>query len=148
MERYDYADAVRSDCEEVLKEIISNDEFSNFDIEVSDYDDADEFKDAVAEKMTEPLLNSDSVTGAGSGSYYCNAYKAEESLCHNLDLLADACDEFGLDLGQEVRSAEGADIIIRQYEVYHEIERAVENISEELEQYFDEKMEEMTVDKD
>lgn len=32
------------------------------------------------------------VTGNGSGSYTCDAYEAEENLCHNLDLLKDAAE--------------------------------------------------------
>lgn len=36
-----------------------------------------------------------SVTGNAGGSYTFNAWKAEEYLCHNLDLLAEANEEFG-----------------------------------------------------
>lgn len=148
MERYDYAKAVRNDCVEVVKEVISFDEFSKFGIEVSDYSNADEFKNAVAEKMIDHLTGTDNVTGANSNSYYCDAYKVEESLCHNLDLLVEACDNLGLDVGEEIRNPEMADVIIRQYEVRQEIENVIEDVADELEQYFNEKTEEISVDKD
>lgn len=149
MENYDYGKEVRNDCEEAIKELISSDGFEYHNLDIQDYDTADEFIDAVAEKMTEILMDDDAVTGGGSGSYYCNSYKAEESLAHNLDLLVEACDEFGLDVGEQIRNgAECADLVIRQYEVYQEIGNAIENVSGELEQYFDEKTAELSVDKD
>lgn len=148
MERYDYADAVRNDCEDRIKEIIEYEQFDNYGIDVNDYDDFEEFKEALSEKITDNLVNSDSVTGAGSGSYYCNAWKAEESICHNLDLLKDVCNEWDLDLGETISSAEGADVTIRQYMVYQEIDNAIDNVEEELEQYFDEKKAELDIDKE
>lgn len=65
---------------------------------IDDNVDLDEWKgrrDELEEQLNEDLWIEDSVTGNASGSYYCNAYKAEEAMCHNWDLLADALDEFG-----------------------------------------------------
>lgn len=39
------------------------------------------------------LFNADSITGNASGSFYCNAYKAEEALCHCNDLIQEMVDE-------------------------------------------------------
>lgn len=67
---------------------------------IDDNVDLDEWKgrrDELEEQLNEDLWIEDSVTGNASGSYYCNAYKAEEAMCHNWDLLADALDEFGGD---------------------------------------------------
>lgn len=74
----------------------------------------------------------DSITGNASGSYYCNTWKAEESLCHNMDLLKEALEMFGYTNGidQELATnAEWCDVTIRCYllgqalgEVLEEIE--------------------------
>lgn len=58
----------------------------------------------------------DSVTGNASGSYTFSTYTAEENLCHNMDLLTDACNDFGLSVGDAVeRGAEYCDVTIRCY---------------------------------
>lgn len=59
-----------------------------------DLDDYKENRDALEEKLNDELFNEDSVTGNASGSYYCNAYKAEEDIAHHWDLLAEALEEF------------------------------------------------------
>lgn len=77
------------------------------------------------------LWTADSVTGNASGSYYCNAWKAEEALCHNWDLLADALEEFGGDTDILRQGPEACDVTIRCYllgeclsEVLDELEEA------------------------
>ena len=76
MEKYDYLSAVESD----VREYIEN------NVNFHDYSDLDEMK----EDLNEKLFVEDSVTGNASGSYTFNTWKAEEYLCHNLDLLAEA----------------------------------------------------------
>lgn len=91
MERYDYRSAVLEDVREWLK--------NEFDAE--DYDIED--RDATREAIYDNLWVNDSVTGNGSGSYTFNTWKAEENLCHNLDLMEEVAQEFGieaLDLGR------------------------------------------------
>lgn len=83
MERYDYFAAV---CEDVRAYIEEN------EIKVTS-----ENREEVEERLNEDLFCKDSVTGNGSGSYTFNAWQAEENLCHNMELLAEACDEFGND---------------------------------------------------
>lgn len=85
---------------------------------IDDNVDLDEWKgrrDELEEQLNEDLWIEDSVTGNVSGSYYCNAYKAEEAMCHNWDLLADALDEFGGDRDVLRQGPEACDVTIRCY---------------------------------
>ena len=85
---------------------------------IDDNVDLDEWKgrrDELEEQLNEDLWIEDSVTGNASGSYYCNAYKAEEAMCHNWDLLADALDEFGGDRDVLRQRPEACDVTIRCY---------------------------------
>lgn len=91
METYDYLAAVCDDVREEIKNEYS-DRFSEF----SDLDELEE-------KLNEDLWLSDGVTGNGSGSYTFNTWQAEENLCHNFDLLSEAADEFGGDVGEWVK---------------------------------------------
>ena len=104
MEKYDYRQAVRDDILDYIKE---------HDIQVTDNN-----REEVEEFLYDTLFVEDSVTGNASGSYTFNTWKAEEYLCHNLDLLAEAIDEFGADAGTYkdcIESAETADVTIRCY---------------------------------
>ena len=85
---------------------------------IDDNVDLNEWKgrrDELEEQLNDDLWTADSVTGNASGSYYCNAYKAEEALCHNWDLLADALEEFGGDFDVLRRGPESCDVTIRCY---------------------------------
>lgn len=104
MEKYDYRQAVRDDILDYIKE---------HDIQVTDKN-----REEVQGFLYNTLFVEDSVTGNASGSYTFNTWKAEEYLCHNLDLLAEAIDEFGADAGTYkdcIESAETADVTIRCY---------------------------------
>lgn len=104
MEKYDYRQAVRDDILDYIKE---------HDIQVTNKN-----REEVEEFLYDTLFVEDSVTGNASGSYTFNTWKAEEYLCHNLDLLAEAIDEFGADAGTYkdcIESAETADVTIRCY---------------------------------
>lgn len=104
MEKYDYRQAVRDDILDYIKE---------HDIQVTDNN-----REEVEEFLYDTLFVEDSVTGNASGSYTFNTWKAEEYLCHNLDLLAEAIGEFGADAGTYkdcIESAETADVTIRCY---------------------------------
>ena len=104
MEKYDYRQAVRDDILDYIKE---------HDIQVTDNN-----REEVEEFLYDTLFVEDSVTGNASGSYTFNTWKAEEYLCHNLDLLAEAIDEFVADAGTYkdcIESAETADVTIRCY---------------------------------
>lgn len=99
---YNYLKAV---CDDVRTYINDN-------ITLSDYED----KYALEEYLNDTLWVEDSVTGNASGSYTFNTYKAEENLCHNLDLLEEVCTEFGGDMAEYVsRGAQYCDVSIRCY---------------------------------
>lgn len=65
------------------------------------------------EKMYDFMFIDDSVTGNASGSYTFNSWQAEENLCHNMDLLEEACEEF--DCKPKLDNAEWCDVTIRCY---------------------------------
>ena len=68
------------------------------------------------EELNDALWVDDSVTGNASGSYTFNTWQAEENLCHNLDILREALDEFGCDQSDALeRGAEYCDVTIRCY---------------------------------
>lgn len=104
---YNYYEAVKEDVESALeddyyKEIIEN---------ATDRDEA-------YEELYDKLWVEDSVTGNASGSYTFNTYKAEENICHNLELLCEAIEEFGGEASEYKRcleSPETADVTIRCY---------------------------------
>ena len=100
MEKYDYREAVLED----IREYIRN------EVELKDYADKEEAFDDLNEK----LWIEDSVTGNGSGSYFFSTWKAEEALCHNLDLLDEALEEFGCEPDYLAKNgAEACDVTIR-----------------------------------
>lgn len=110
MERYDYLEAVKADVKAYIDAEIDLDAFSGA------AEDQEDFREELEEKLNDTLWIADSVTGNASGSYYCNTWAAEEALCHNWDLLADAMEEFGGDAGKAVeRGAEYCDVTIRCY---------------------------------
>lgn len=114
MEKYDYLSAVESD----VREYIEN------NVNFHDYSDLDEMK----EDLNEKLFVDDSVTGNASGSYTFNAWKAEEYLCHNLDLLAEANEEFGGSSDILSDGAELCDVTIRCYL----LGQAIENVAPDM----------------
>ena len=116
---YNYLEAVTADVVEYIKN----------EINLADYDSREELEEA----LNDELWTADSVTGNASGSYYCNAWKAEEALAHNWDLLAEALTEFGQD-GTDVlkQGAEAMDVTIRCYLLGQAIAEALEELEEEL----------------
>lgn len=118
MERYDYLEAVTSDVKDYIK----------YEVDMSDYSD----RDKLSEYLNDHLWTVDSVTGNGSGSYTFNTWKAEEYLCHNLDLLGEALQEFGC--GPEYmmkKGAESCDVTIRCYLLGQAIEAALDELWED-----------------
>lgn len=99
--------------------------------------DLDEYKgnrDGLEEKLNDELFNEDSITGNASGSYYCNADKAEEDLEHCWDLLTEALEEFGYDMtAVEMldKGAEWCDVTIRCYLVGEAISSVLDEFEED-----------------
>ena len=121
-ERYDYLAAVKADVLGYIEDEINLSEWKgNWD--------------GLEEHLNDALWTEDSVTGNGSGSYYCNTWKAEEALSHNWDLLADALAEFGQGGVDALRQgAEAMDVTIRCYLLGQAISEALNELSEELEE--------------
>ena len=119
-EKYNYMEAMKDD----IKEYINN------EVNLKDFTDRDELE----EKLNEDLWVEDSVTGNASGSYYCNSWKAEEAICHNLDLLGEAMKEFGCEVDLLEKGAEWADVTIRCYLLGQAISEVLDEMEEELEE--------------
>lgn len=120
MEKYDYYKNVREDIKQRLNEWLDFDR-------INDYSDIDEVISAVYDDF----FNSDSVTGNGSGSYTFNSWAAEENLCHNMDLLKEALNEFGGELNDYIDSAEACDVTIRCYVLGQLVGEVVKEFVEE-----------------
>lgn len=102
MEKYDYFYNVKED---VLAYI------EDREIKVSE-----ENREEIEKQLNDECWVADSVTGNASGSYTFSTWEAEENLCHNLDLLGEALEEFGCDASYLVeRGAEACDVTIRCY---------------------------------
>lgn len=100
---YDYREAMTEDVKEWIKENIDLTEWT-------------EDREGLEQQLNDDLWTEDSITGNASGSYYCNSYKAEESIAHNWDLLNEALDEFEQNnINVIEKGAEWTDVIIRCY---------------------------------
>lgn len=118
MERYNYLEAVTNDAKQAILENLKYWEFSD--------------RDELEEKANDELWSDDAVTGNGSGSYTFNTWQAEENLCHNMDELEEACNEFGQDIGEAVKQgAEYCDVTIRCYLLGQAISAALDELEEE-----------------
>ena len=118
MTQYNYYEAVKSD----VLDYISN------EINYSDYENLDELN----EYLNETLWVEDSVTGNASGSYTLNAYEAEENLCHNMDLLQEALNEFGCGTEYLKNGPEACDVTIRCYLLSQAITESLEEIEDDF----------------
>ena len=129
MERYDYEEAVKSDIEDYIKEHYDTEELKEKLQDKNDF----------YQELYDDMFVSDSVTGNASGSYYCNAWKAEEALCHNLDLLGEAGAEFGDESITNVlkQGPEVCDVAIRCYLLGQLLGEVIDHIEEEIENYGD-----------
>lgn len=86
-------------------------------------------KDYSMNELYDELWTADSVTGKSSGSYtFFNAYEAEEMLCHNLDLLAEALESFGCENVNILENAEYCDVTIRCYLLSECLAEALEEL--------------------
>lgn len=124
MERYNYLESVKEDVKEYIKN----------EIELSDCTDRDELE----EYLDDTLWDQDSVTGNASGSYTFNTWQAEENICHNLDLLAEAMEEFCCEENPAEKGAEWCDVTIRCYLLNQAILEVLDDMEEELDKAFTE----------
>lgn len=120
-EKYNYLEAVTAD---VLNYIDEN------NITVTS-----DNRDEIEQQLNDELWTVDSVTGNASGSYTFNAWEAEENICHNFDLLAEACEELGSDAAKLLNDgAEACDVTIRCYLLGQAISAALDEVETEEEE--------------
>ena len=117
MEKYNYKEAMYSDIMDYIK-------WNNCEL---DY-----------RKLYDDLWIDDSVTGNASGSYTCNALQAEEYLCHNMNLLQEALEEFGYggtcNTNIFDNGAEWCDVTIRCYLLGEVLREVINDLEEEIEE--------------
>lgn len=117
---YNYYEAVKDDVREYIENEINLNEWKGN-------------RERLEEKLNDDLWTCDSVTGNASGSYTFDTWEAEENLCHNLDLLEEALDEFGSDKGYLLENgAEAADVTIRCYLLGSTIAEVLDELEDEL----------------
>lgn len=116
-EVYNYREAIKEDIKNYLEENgISKNDFPD--------------RDSAFEKLNDDLWIADSVTGNASGSYIFNAWKAEEYLCHNMDLLGEALSEFDSSF-EVLQNAESCDVAIRCYLLSECLSEVLDKLFEE-----------------
>lgn len=93
--------------------------------------DKEEIEELDSNDLYDLLWTEDSVTGNGSGSYTFNTWKAEEYICHNMDLVQEAYEYFGYEGIPKDTGAEAMDVTIRCYLLGQAIEKALEELKEE-----------------
>ena len=120
MEKYDYLQAIVDDVKQYIED--------------NDITVTSENREEVEQQLNDKLFTSDSVTGNASGSYTFSAWQAEENLCHNMDLLAEACEEFGSEMDILKSGAESCDVTIRCYLLPQAISSVLDEIEEDEEE--------------
>lgn len=108
---YDYKEAVKNDVMNYITEHYTKDEIN----ENLSYSGS---RDRWQEELNDDMWSADSVTGNASGSYTFNTWQAEENLCHNMELLKEALEEFGCNIDYLEKGAEACDVTIRCYLLY------------------------------
>ncbi|MBS6062749.1 MAG: hypothetical protein KH972_02640 [Peptostreptococcaceae bacterium] len=99
------------------------------EIDFNDYEDLEELEQC----LNDELWIVDSVTGNASGSYTLNRWEAEENICHNMELLGEALEEFGGNAGEALeKGAEYCDVTIRCYLLSQAIAEVMEEIREDF----------------
>ena len=92
-------------------------------------------KEDLFQELYDNLWLNDSVTGNASGSYTFNAWEAEENICHNLELLGEALNEFGCEASYILeRGAEACDVTIRCYLLGECLSVVLDELEEEEEE--------------
>ena len=128
MKKYNYLENVTADAKAAVLENLNYWSFTD--------------REELEEVANDELWVDDSVTGNGSGSYTFSTWQADENLCHNMDELGDACNEFGQDIGEAVKQgAEYCDVTIRCYLLGQAISAAIDELEEEGEIQYQEEEE-------
>ena len=115
MEKYNYMENMVKDVLEAIKDNYNMNDYSN--------------RDELEQVLYDDLWVDDGVTGNASGSYYCNAWKAEEAVCHNWDLLQEAMETFSCEeINPIEKGSEWCDVTIRCYLLGQAIAQALDQL--------------------
>ena len=122
---YDYRREMRDDVREAVMDWFRYNDIDMYQGEITQYEDS----------IYDDLWITDSVTGNASGSYTFSTYQAEENLCHNMDLAAEAYEEFGYDgiPSKDIENPEAMDVTIRCYLLGQVLHEVLQEIDDELE---------------
>lgn len=120
--KYDYRTAITTDIIEYIAEDFEPEALTAIDL-------LDEWSDYTRD-LEHRLWITDSVTGNCSGSYWFSAWKAEEAICHNLDIYERCLSEWG---GEPTFDAETIDVVIRCFLLGECLGAVVEAITSHLE---------------
>lgn len=116
---YNYYEAVKEDVKQYIED---NADYYNY---------AEMSRDELEQELNDTLWTEDSVTGNGSGSYTFNSNEAFDNLKGNLDLLAEACEEFGsVDVLKD--GAEACDVTIRCYLLGNAINEVLDEVYDNI----------------
>ena len=122
--KYDYYEEVKNDVRIYIRENYSEEE------QKEKLQDREEWEG----ELNDELWIEDNVTGNASGSYTFNTYRAEENLCHNMDLLEEALNEFGCGIEYLKKGAEACDVTIRCYLLGVSIYEVLNELEEDMEE--------------
>ena len=129
MEKYDYREAV---CDDIRQWLEDHEDFKNEYADENGVWLREDNKDEIASALSDIFWLDDSVTGNASGSYTCNAWVAEENLCHNLDLLGEALTDFCCEPDYLVKKgSEACDVTIRCWLLGECIDKVLDDILDE-----------------
>lgn len=120
---YNYNEEIKNDVLNYIKN----------EINFSEFEDLEELE----QSLNDDLWTADSITGNASGSYTFNRCQAQGYVSDNLDLLKEACEEFGTDkatIGEKFLDSdfEWMDVTIRCYLLGQAISEALEEVEEEF----------------
>lgn len=125
MKRYNYKQAVKDSIYDYIieNEIDLSQRVGANKQELEDYENY----------LYELVLNDDSVTGNMTGSFFCDTYKAEECLSHNLAEFCSALDYWEIpsfDIIRFLNNPELMDVLIRMTYVREVVCEIVKEINE------------------
>lgn len=120
---YNYNEAVKNDVLDYIRN----------EVNLSEFEDLEELE----QSLNDDLWTVDSVTGNASGSYTFNRYQAQEYVMDNIELLNEACEEFGTNtetVGEKFLNEEfeWMDVTIRCYLLAQAIREALEEVEDEF----------------
>lgn len=123
-----YFESVKKDIKQLVR-------YNEIEI---DYTELINNRDSVEESLYDDLWINDSVTGNASGSYFCNSYKAKETVLEDMDTVKEALKEFCVSaetIGEKFLNEEWEylDVTARCYVLGSALSSALDELIEEYE---------------